>query len=97
MTLSSHRSRIERHFQGIEQAPTAEAHRAFAILRLLEEGDRGDLAWLAGRTTRDELRAIFQQQGGRKLSARSRRFWARLFGVAPPAPPALAEELWPLS
>jgi hypothetical protein len=73
-------------------------HRAFLIERLLEEGDREDLRWLAAQAGEAELAEFFRRAGGRRLSARSRAFWSLVLGVAAPA--AAGEggsEIWPLA
>jgi hypothetical protein len=71
--------------------------RNLVIAQILEEGDRADLAWLAGELGRETIAAFVREQGGRKLSARNRRFWSRALGVAEPQPHPLAEQLWPLA
>ncbi|MEO8277053.1 MAG: hypothetical protein ABI639_12635 [Thermoanaerobaculia bacterium] len=71
--------------------------RDFLIALVLESGDRAELAWLARRFGREELKQFVRLRSGRKLSARSRHFWSRALGVeASPAHP-LAEALWPLA
>lgn len=67
------------------------------LAEILEAGGRAELAWLAGEVGRDAIAAFVSTHGGRKLSARSRRFWSRALGVAEPAPHPLAEQLWPLA
>jgi hypothetical protein len=64
---------------------------------VLEEGHRGELAWLAMEVGREAIAAFVRDLGGRKLSGRSRRFWSRALQVEAIPPPALAEELWPLA
>lgn len=73
--------------------------RNLVIAQILEEGDRADLAWLAAAVGRETIAAFVRERGGRKLSARSRRFWCRALGIADtePAPHPLAEQLWPLA
>ncbi len=71
--------------------------RNLVMAQILEAGDRSDLAWLAREFGRETLAAFVRERGGRKLSARSRRFWSRALGVAEPAPHPLAERLWPLA
>ncbi|MEZ5312865.1 MAG: hypothetical protein R2862_04015 [Thermoanaerobaculia bacterium] len=97
MTLPAPGSPTARLFPGVETILRDGSHRDFVALRLLEAGHRGDLARLAERFTRAELEALFTRHGGRRLSARSRRFWARLLDLPAPAPSAIAEELWPLA
>ena len=67
------------------------------LAEILESGDRAELAWLAGEFGRDAIAAFVGEHGGRKLSARNRRFWSRALGVSEPAPHPLAEQLWPLA
>ncbi|MEO8196787.1 MAG: hypothetical protein ABI689_08700 [Thermoanaerobaculia bacterium] len=67
------------------------------MAQILEEGDRADLAWLAREVGRETLATFVREHGGRKLSARSRRFWSRALGLVEPAPNPLAEQLWPLA
>ena len=66
------------------------------ISRLLEDGDAADLAWLLETYPEPDLAAWLARHGGRRLSRRSRSFWALVLGVeaSPPAPEA--EALWPL-
>ena len=73
--------------------------RNLTLARILEEGDRAELAWLARELGRDAIVEFVRERGGRKLSARSRRFWCRAFGIADDEPPRhpLAEQLWPLA
>jgi hypothetical protein len=88
-------ARVARHFpDGLDLADPA--GRALAIRTLLEDGDRADLAWLARRIPRPEVEAWFDRHGARRLSRRSRAFWAAGFGRAPEAS-ALARALWPLA
>ena len=69
----------------------------FAILRLLEDGDSTELAALAQSAGRARLASAYSRLGGRKLSARSRRFWALALGAREPERAKLAEALWPLA
>lgn len=68
----------------------------FLIGRLLEEGDREDLTWLAGRYGEERLRAWLAARGGRQLSRRSRAFWRRMLASEPAPAASATEELWPL-
>ena len=70
---------------------------SLAIGTLLEDGDRTDLAWLAGAVDRAEIAAWFARHGARRLSRRSRALWAAAFEQEPAAAPARAEALWPLA
>lgn len=78
-------------------APIATENRNLVIAEILEEGTRAELAWLAATVGREGLAAFVRDCGGRKLSARNRRFWSRALGVAEPATHPLAEQLWPLA
>jgi hypothetical protein len=71
--------------------------RSLAIGRLLEDGDRADLAWLAAVVDRAEIAAWLDRHGARRLSRRSRAFWFTAFDRAPQAAPANAQALWPLA
>ena len=73
------------------------AARSRLIGRLLEEGDRADLAWLGAEIPRDELVAWLRVHGGRRLSRRSRAFWSAVLAQPLPPPHPLAEALWPLA
>ena len=88
----------ERHLFALPAGTATDPRsRGLVIARLLEEGDRGELAWLAREVGREEVAAFVREHGGRKLSARSRRFWSRALGVESSAPHRLAEGLWPLA
>ena len=71
--------------------------RSLVIARLLEEGNRSELAWLANEIGREEIAVFVRDRGGRKLSARSRCFWSRALRVESSPPHRLAEKLWPLA
>jgi hypothetical protein len=73
--------------------------RNLTLARILEEGDRADLAWLSRTVGREAIVDFVRARGGRKLSARSRRFWCRALGIAETELPRhpLAELLWPLA
>ncbi len=89
-------ARTLRHFPcGFD--PAAPGARGGAIARLLEEGDRRDLAWLTSEIDRRELAAWLERHGARRLSRRSRAFWFAACGFAPAARHAAAEALWPLA
>lgn len=72
-------------------------NRNLVIAQILEEGNRADLAWLAATVGREAIAAFVRDRGGRKLSARSRRFWSRALALAEPPCHPLAEQLWPLA
>lgn len=52
---------------------------------------------LAPHRAREAIAAFVRERGGRKLSARSRRFWSRALGLPEPSPHPIAEQLWPLA
>ena len=89
---------VERHLFALppDSARRPES-RGLVLARVLEEGDRSELAWLAGEVSRQEITDFVRNHGGRKLSSRSRRFWSRALGIQASAPHPLAEELWPLA
>jgi hypothetical protein len=71
------------------------------MARLLEDGDREDLAWLCRRFPADALAAWVERHGARRLSRRSLAFWAVTLDrpdLLPERRPELARrrELWPL-
>jgi hypothetical protein len=73
----------------------------YVLARLLEDGDRADLAWLCGRFSAADLAAWIERHGARRLSRRSLAFWAVTLGRADLLPERRAElarrrELWPL-
>jgi hypothetical protein len=81
----------------LPQAAAAPGHNTLVMAEILEAGGRSDLAWLAHEFGREAIAAFVRERGGRKLSARSRRFWSRALGVPEPPPHPLAEQLWPLA
>ena len=88
----------DRHLFALPAGAAADPdNRNLVIARVLEEGNRGELAWLAGEVGRDAIAAFVRDLGGRKLSGRSRRFWSRALQVDSSPLPSLAEELWPLA
>lgn len=70
--------------------------RSLVLARLLEDGDRNDLAWLFGALPESEIAAWFQSHGGRKLSRRSAAYWQAVLGVSAGAPAPGRADLWPL-
>jgi hypothetical protein len=71
------------------------------MARLLEDGDREDLAWLCRQLPADALAAWVERHGARRLSRRSLSFWAVTLDrpdLLPQRQPALERrrELWPL-
>jgi len=73
----------------------------FVVGRLLEDGDRADLAWLFAMLPEAEVAAWLAGRGDRQLSRRSRAFWKLVFGAkgdngAGEARTADADALWPL-
>lgn len=87
---------LRRHFpDGVGDLAEA-ATRSAVIARLLEDGDRRDLAWLAAAVGPEAIRAWIEAHAARRLSRRSRSFWTLAAGV-PCGRSALAEALWPLA
>ncbi|HXU30065.1 MAG TPA: hypothetical protein VN851_05760 [Thermoanaerobaculia bacterium] len=70
--------------------------RSLVLARLLEDGDRNDLAWLFGALPEKEIAAWLRAQGGRKLSRRSAAYWQTVLGAHPGEPAAGRADLWPL-
>jgi hypothetical protein len=71
------------------------------MARLLEDGDRADLAWLCRQLPAGDLAGWIERHGGRRLSRRSLAFWAVALDrpyLLPERLPELARrgELWPL-
>ncbi len=88
--------RVSRHFpDGIDLDDLGA--RALAIARLLEDGDRADLGWLAAQISDKEITRWFDRHGARRLSRRSRALWAAAFARELASPPAVCAALWPLS
>ncbi len=70
--------------------------RSLVLARLLEDGDRDDLAWLFAVLPEPEIAAWVATFGGRSLSRRSAAYWQTVLGT-PPGPVAAARaDLWPL-
>lgn len=88
---------VARHFVGQPIDLETPADRALLVERLLEDGDRRDLAWLGATIPRDEIAAWFDRRGGHRLSRRSRVFWAAALERPIPETHSLAEALWPLA
>ncbi|HYL05503.1 MAG TPA: hypothetical protein VE075_05660 [Thermoanaerobaculia bacterium] len=79
----------------------AAAPDAYVLARLLEDGDRADLAWLCRRLPAAALAAWLERHGARRLSRRSLAFWAVALDrddLLPERRPELARrrDLWPL-
>jgi len=70
--------------------------RSLVLARLLEDGDRNDLAWLFSALPEAQIAAWLGEQGGRKLSRRSAAYWQAVLGVSAGAPAAGRADLWPL-
>jgi hypothetical protein len=87
---------VERHFAGPVDLDRP-ADRRLAIERLLEDGDRADLAWLVGAVAPAEIAAWLARHGARRLSRRSRALWTAALGLPNPPSPPVAAELWPLA
>jgi hypothetical protein len=89
--------RVGRHFDG-EPVELGDARaRARVVERLLEDGDRADLAWLARAIPAAEIAAWFDRYAARRLTRRSRALWAAALGRSCPPTPAAAAALWPLA
>jgi len=81
-----------------------EIHAPYVLGRLLEDGDRRDLAWLVRTYGRERLVAWLQERGSRQLSHRSRVFWHLVLDLGAPANTnsntdgnaAVRDALWPL-
>lgn len=69
-------------------------NRHLVVARLLEEGDKDDLAWLFAALGEAAVADWLGERGGRQLSSRSRRFWSVLLDRAAAPPHDLAQELW---
>ena len=88
---------------GAAAAPelAADAPDPYLLARLLEDGDRADLAWLCGQLPRGALAAWVERHGPRRLSRRSLAFWAVVLDRPDLKPELLPElerrrQLWPL-
>ena len=76
----------------------------FVMTRLLEDGDRADLAWLGRQLPAAAVAAWIERHGARRLSRRSLAFWAAALSrpdLGPDRPERRRElarrgELWPL-
>lgn len=68
--------------------------RGLLVGRLLEEGDRRDLAWLTAEIGEQTLADWVERRGRRQLSRRSLAFWSRLLDTPRAEPPD--DPLWPL-
>jgi hypothetical protein len=73
----------------------------YVMARLLEDGDREDLAWLCRQLPASALAAWVERHGARRLSRRSLSFWAVTLDrpdLLPERQPPLERrrELWPL-
>lgn len=88
---------VRRHFDGEAIDLGDAAGRARVVARLLEDGDRADLAWLGGAVPAAELAAWFDRHAARRLTRRSRALWAAVLGRPCPPTPAAAAALWPLA
>jgi hypothetical protein len=71
--------------------------RGLVVARLLEDGDRDDLAWLVSVAGPAELGDWVARHGLRRLSRRSRALWFAALGLGPAPRSAAAEALWPLA
>ena len=71
-------------------------HPAHVIGRILEDGDRRDLAWLFRTYGRERVARWLRRRGGRQLSRRSRAFWRVVLAADTSRTADLRSELWPL-
>ena len=94
--MSAHPERTLRHFPDGVGDLADPAARNETIARLLEDGDREDLAWLAAAIGSEPIRDWIARHAARRLSRRSRAFWCVAAG-APHERAANAEALWPLA
>jgi hypothetical protein len=79
----------------------ASAPDPYVLARLLEDGDREDLAWLCRQLSAGALAAWVERHGARRLSRRSQAFWAVTLDrpdLLPERRPELERRraLWPL-
>jgi hypothetical protein len=96
--LSGIPASVRARFPGVDEATLgAPEHRDYVVVRLLEDGDGDELAWLVRAAGRAALADVVARRGGRQLSRRSRVFWQRVLGVSASAGHPLAHELWPLA
>lgn len=75
------------------RALLAPAGRSLLCERLLEDGDRNDLAWLFARLPRAEIVAFLDGPGSRRLSRRSHAWLCLLLDLEPAARPP--NPFWP--
>lgn len=75
---------------------SVEGTEAAILERLLEDGDRADLRWLASVLPEERWVAWLNERGARQLSDRSRAFWSLVLDLPLPTRRAEGEELWPL-
>lgn len=65
------------------------------IRRLLEDGDHRDLRWLSAVLGEGPLHAWFERRGAKRLSSRSRAFWALVLGRADSVAQEEKPAVWP--
>src|SRR5207249_10419095 len=51
----------------------------YTIFRILEFGDRPEIAWLRGNFSEDQIKDVIRNE--RRLSPRSANFWALVYGI----------------
>lgn len=86
---------LDDEFRSVEDL--LEEHRALVVERLLEEGDRCDLAWLGRHLPEADLVTWLAERGPRRLSRRSLAFWHLILEGRPRVPEARpGDALWPL-
>ena len=81
MSLPTATRRLLHHWSDADLDLTLSEARDLVIGKVLEEGDRRDLAWLHRQVGESAIRDWFERCGARLLSRRSRRFWALALGV----------------
>ena len=86
----------ERLVTGPLPAVSSPEGRLLLIERILEDGDTSDLRWLLAQVPEAEIVSWLESRGGRRLSSRSRVFWASVLAQPVPEPRAITELLWPL-
>ncbi|HEV7506377.1 MAG TPA: hypothetical protein VGS07_15850 [Thermoanaerobaculia bacterium] len=94
MNLPSETRRLFPHYE--EEALDLQNNRSLILVRLLEDGDGADLAWLIASVPEEEIAEWFGRHGGRRLSARSRELWRVVLGREPGPVHPEARALWPL-
>ena len=55
------------------------AHPDYTVSRLLEHGDRPEIAWLRETFPEEEIRRVLRTEA--RLTAKSATFWALVYGI----------------